>query len=209
MTTIFRFTSTFTHRGGSLLVALLASLAPVAPAAGQSTAATDARPFTADLGARAGDEIVVSWIDPVAERGGPYVRNEVLQLMSFDGRHIVGKRGHRVVVVDANSIRRLQRRVGTKPASAPAMVAGSAAGFAAGFLLGMTDADPSRGRSAVDAGLTGGVLVGAPLGAIVAWLASRSRGIYEDVDVGGRRVTSAARVSPSGAVGLAISVGTR
>jgi hypothetical protein len=30
-------------------------------------------------------------------------------------------------------------------------------------------------------GLSTGVLVGAPVGALVAWAASRSRGIYEDV----------------------------
>jgi hypothetical protein len=47
-------------------------------------------------------------------------------------------------------------------------------------------------RDRVDSGLSTGVLLGAPVGALVAWAASRSRGIYEDVPFPDLRVRRAA-----------------
>jgi hypothetical protein len=158
-----------------------------------------------------GEEVRVSWYDNAGSLGTlPAVRSTTVRLVSMDESQLVGRRGDRLHIVDTRSIRRVQRRIGTKPASAPAMVAGSAGGFAAGFLFGTFGADATRGRSALDAGLSTGVLVGAPLGALIAWLSSRSRGIYEDVPVPRAvRVRTIANVSPTGRVGLAVTVGSR
>jgi len=163
--------------------------------------------------ALSGEEVRVSWYDHLGSGGTfPAARSMTLRLVSMDEGQLVGRSGDRLYVLDTRSIRRLQRRIGTKPASAPAMVAGSAGGFAAGFLIGTFGADASRGRSTVDAGLSMGVLVGAPLGAFIAWVSSRSRGIYEDVTVPRAvrvRVRTVASVSPTGRVGLAVTVRSR
>jgi hypothetical protein len=104
-----------------------------------------------------------------------------------DGGGLIGRFDGRTYVIERGSVLRLRRRIGTRPATAPEMVAGSAIGFAAGFLVGALASPDDR----VDLGLSTGVLVGAPVGALVAWAASRSRGIYEDVPFPDFRVSRA------------------
>jgi hypothetical protein len=162
-------------------------------------------------GPAVGEELIVTYVTsrygPGALRSTSTVR---LELVANDSHQLVGRSRGQLLVIDARSIRRVKRRIGTRPASAPAMVAGSAAGFAAGFLIGATSSaggsQVSGGRSAADDGLVAGVLVGAPLGAFVAWVASRSRPIYEDLGIGD--VRPSVRVAPTGQVGLAISIPT-
>ena len=136
------------------------------------------------------------------------LRQERLELVSVGDGHLMGRRGAGVLVVRATSIKRLERQIGTKPASAPAMAIGSAAGFAGGFVLGalFASADPTVNGSSdtMNFGLSSGVLIGAPLGAIVAWLASRARPIYQDVLVAD--VTPFVAVEPAGGVGVSLKV---
>jgi len=127
--------------------------------------------------------------------------------MISDGYLVIESRNGTVVVA-MSSVHGIQRRVGTKPASAPAMVVGSAAGFAAGFVIGSLayQEDVSSTSSASNHGLAVGVLLGAPAGAIIAWLTSRSRPIYEDLSLGSATPTVA--VGPSGRVGFSMSLAT-
>ena len=157
-----------------------------------------------------GDVLRVSWRARSATMLRDTRQITTLEFVRMDPSQLVGRRRGRLVVLDARAIRTVRRRIGTKPASAPAMVIGSGAGFAVGFLVGALSAttdDRPGGRSAADAGLSTGVLLGAPLGAFVAWIASRSHGIYEDVPI--PRVRPVASLSRSGRVGLSFILGTR
>lgn len=144
------------------------------------------------------------------DRNGPavyrYRRTVEVEVQRIDGRYLLGWSHGAIVPIDLASIRSVKRHVGTRPASAPAMVLGSAAGFAGGFLVGTIAHSGNRSspRSAVDDGLVAGVLMGAPLGALVAWLTSRGRPIYEDVELWDILPTVAA--SPSGGVGLGLTI---
>lgn len=155
-----------------------------------------------------GDEVRVSWSSQSGSR--TYPMTSYLEFVRMDESQIVGRRHGRLVVIDTRRIRSVRRRIGTKPASAPAMVIGSGAGFAVGFLAGAVGAG-GRARpgnpSAADAGLSTGVLVGAPLGALIAWIVSRSHGIYEEVPI--RRVRPVPTLSPSGGLGVSLRLGTR
>jgi len=156
-----------------------------------------------------GEEVRVRWS---AGSGYSYGfdthRMAVGDVVDYNGSHLMLRRGQRFFTVPMASVQTLQRRIGTKPASAPAMVGGSAAGFAAGFLAGaltggVNGAYPGFDR--VDAGLQTGVLIGAPIGAFVAWLTSRSRGIYEDVPFSD--MVTGIVVDPRGGVAVSIKAG--
>jgi hypothetical protein len=132
----------------------------------------------------AGETVLISWRDPVVVGAlSPYHKRRITVLRT-DARQIVGRLDGRTQVIDGSAIIRIRRKIGTRPPTAPEMVAGSAIGFGTGFLIGAIGASTDR----VDAGLSTGVLLGAPAGALVAWVASRSRGIYEDVPLPGVRV---------------------
>lgn len=159
-----------------------------------------------------GDRIRVRWDDG---SWSPYslapLRSATLDLVFLDETLLVGRRGERLVLINAQSIRSMQRRIGTRPASAPAMVIGSGAGFAAAFLAGAFKAavDPSVNDTGgvVNAGLSAGVLIGAPLGALVAWLNALSHPIYEDIGIA--HLTPGVAMEPSGAVGVSLAISTR
>jgi len=154
-----------------------------------------------------GERILVTYD---VDRNGPlvyrYRRTVELEVQRIDGRYLFGWSRGAIVPVDLASIRGVKRQVGTRPASAPAMAMGSAAGFAGGFLVGALahSARPSSTRSAVDDGLVAGVLIGAPLGAFVAWLTSRGRPIYEDVELWD--ILPSVAASPAGGVGLGLTI---
>lgn len=164
-----------------------------------------------NAGPRVGEQLVVTY---VTDRLGPLVNNFrrtiYIRFVMIDGGRLVGQDGDRYFSIDTASIRTVKRRIGTKPASAPAMALGSAAGFAAGFLVGAvshsTRPDVRGGQTAVNRGLSTGVLVGAPLGAFVAWVASRSRPIYEEVRIGRARPSVA--LGLSGRMRLSVSIVT-
>ncbi len=121
---------------------------------------------------------------------------------------VVLHRAGREVEVPLGVVTTIERRIGTRPASAPAMVKGSAIGFVAGFAAGLLRANVDttvRPDERVDAGIVGGVLVGAPIGAFIAYLTSRSRGIYEKVPYRGLQANVA--VTPDGRTGLSFRVG--
>jgi hypothetical protein len=155
----------------------------------------------------AGERLVVTYD---VDRNGPavyqYRRTVDLEVQRIDGRYLFGWSHGAIVPIDLASIRSVKRQVGTKPPSAPAMVLGSAAGFAGGFLVGALahTGTPSSTRSAVDDGLVAGVLIGAPLGAFVAWVTSRGRPIYEDVDLWD--IVPSVAASPAGGVGLGLTI---
>jgi hypothetical protein len=154
-----------------------------------------------------GERLVVTY---EVDRNGPavyrYRRTVELEVQRIDGRYLLGWSHGAIVPVDLASIRSVKRQIGTKPASAPAMVFGSAAGFAGGFLVGALahSGAPSSTRSTVDDGLAAGVLIGAPLGAFVAWLTSRGRPIYEDVELWD--ILPSVAASPAGGVGLGLTI---
>lgn len=156
-----------------------------------------------------GDEVRVSYYNanmPLGYGGPSLVVGEVVDVNESG---FLLRKGRRLITVHASTVRSVELRVGTKPASAPAMVAGSAIGFVSGFALGaltggFNHKDPNVDR--VEAGLTTGVLVGAPAGAIVAWLTSRQRGIYEKVPFGD--VLSSMVVGVNGTVGFSIPTGS-
>ena len=157
-----------------------------------------------------GDEVRVYWYDRYATASSfRHLRAQTFDLLRIEQGQLVGRRGERIHVIETGTVRSLQRRIGTRPASAPAMAAGSAGGFAAAFVVGTLVA--ASNADAVNVGLSAGVLVGAPLGAVVAWLASRSRGIYEEVHLPGASGRWAAALHPGriDAVGLPCGVRTR
>jgi hypothetical protein len=139
-----------------------------------------------------GETVVVTWRDPtiIGVANPPSTRRVVI--VGADDTQLIGRFDGRMYIIERGSITRVRRRIGTRPATAPEMVAGSAIGFATGFLVGALGSSHDR----VDSGLSTGVLLGAPVGALVAWAASRSRGIYEDVpfpDVRVRRTAASGR----------------
>ncbi|MSR19899.1 MAG: hypothetical protein EXR91_02835 [Gemmatimonadetes bacterium] len=159
------------HPMARLALALLA-FAP-SPAVAQSTVAL-----------APGDDVRVAWF----EQSPTFTAFRVVRIESFDvvrsdENQLLGRRGQKVFLIDPGALRTVQRRIGTKPVSAPEVVLGSGAGFALGFLVGALGASANGSGDVANAGLSSGVLLGAPLGAFVAWVASRSRGIYEDVEV--------------------------
>ncbi|MDH3208269.1 MAG: hypothetical protein OEO79_16835 [Gemmatimonadota bacterium] len=191
------------------LIPALAALVVCCPAPVQSQAAS------ASLSAapRVGEELVVSYVgDQISPFVFGYRRTVRMEFRAMEGRRLVGRVGDRLLMIDTAAIRTVRRQIGTKPASAPAMVAGSAAGFAAGFVVGAMvrhrsrawSQDPDPGMSPVNRGLATGVLVGAPLGAFAAWVVSRSRPIYEEVQIG--RARPSVVMDLSGRVGLTVSV---
>lgn len=156
-----------------------------------------------------GDELVVTYD---TNRNGPFMHNYRATargtLKQASNGYLVLDTRSGTVVVQVSAIRSIRRRIGTKSASAPAMALGSAAGFTAGFLIGALAyrEDASSASSASNNGLAVGVLLGAPAGAFVAWLASRRRPIYEDLELVG--AVPAVSLSPSGRLGLTVSVST-
>jgi len=157
-------------------------------------------------GPRVGERLVVTL--------GPLVYNHRrvvhVEFLMVDEGWLVGRDGDRYLAIDTASIRSVRRRIGTKPASAPAMALGSAVGFATGFVIGavlQSTGEAYAGRqTASNRGLSTGVLIGAPIGALVAWAASRSRPIYETVPLGRARPSVA--MDPSGRVGVSLSIPT-
>jgi hypothetical protein len=135
-----------------------------------------------------GETVVVTWRDPaiIGVANPPSSRRVVV--VGADDTRLIGRFDGRTYIIERGTVVRVRRRIGTRPATAPEMVAGSSIGFATGFLVGALGATDDR----VDSGLSTGVLLGAPVGALVAWAASRSRGIYEDVPFPDLRVRRAA-----------------
>ena len=158
-----------------------------------------------------GEEVRISWWDPaVPTYAFNAPRVVTAEVIDYNGDSLMLRRGDRVFTVTLAQTRSIKRRIGTRPASAPAMVGGSAAGFAAGFALGALTGGLEGGGADVDrvqSGLTTGVLIGAPLGALVAWLASRSQGIYEDVPFGD--LIAGLIADPDGRLGLSLKLGGR
>jgi hypothetical protein len=136
-----------------------------------------------------GETLLVSWQDRAFIGTPRAYRRQELQLVRANGLQLIGRRDGRTYLIERSAITRLRRRIGTRPATAPEIVTGSAIGFGAAFLLGAMSSPGDR----ADIGLSRGVLVGAPLGALVAWVRSRSRGIYEDA------ILPEFRVAPTGA----------
>jgi hypothetical protein len=180
-----------------LFVAFL--LTTPVPAIAQSSALSD------------GEEVRIRWRIPYDHSYGlPLQRFTVGKVVDQTSTHIMVERRGRFMTVPIASVSSVERRIGTKPATAPAMVMGSGIGFAAGFAAGaiLSSLDrSSQDGDAVDKGLSTGVLLGAPLGALFVYAASRSRGIYEPVDMAGLRPTLA--VDPSGRVGVRVRIGSR
>ncbi|MDA0328035.1 MAG: hypothetical protein O2958_03320 [Gemmatimonadetes bacterium] len=135
-----------------------------------------------------GEQVKVRWHDRSwSQTGQPGMRSVIAEVEAYDANWIRVRRGKRIIDVPTTAITNIQRRVGTRPASAPAMVIGSGLGFAGGFLGGLMVAQLDRtatGSDVVNTGLKGGILVGAPMGALFAYFNSRSRGIYEDIGLG-------------------------
>jgi hypothetical protein len=135
-----------------------------------------------------GETIVVTWRDRALIGATHLSSTRRVTVVGADSSGLIGRFDGRTYLIERSSVVRMRRRIGTRPATAPEMVAGSAIGFAAGFLVGAMGATEDR----VDLGLSTGVLLGAPVGALVAWAASRRRGIYEDVPFPDMRVRRAA-----------------
>jgi hypothetical protein len=159
-------------------------------------------------GPGAGERLVVTF---VTDLYGPLSRSHrsrvEMDFVAIEGVRLLGATRDRVLSIDTRSILSVKRQIGTKPASAPAMVLGSAAGFAVGFLVGsIAHSDGSGQTTAVGSGLSTGVLLGAPTGALVAWVASRSRPIYEEVRIG--PAIPSVSLAPSGRTSVAVSVAT-
>ncbi|MDH3270304.1 MAG: hypothetical protein OEN56_03165 [Gemmatimonadota bacterium] len=154
-----------------------------------------------------GDEVRVRW----EYAGRPsyafgYTRSAIARVVDVSPSHLTLRRGNRDFVVPVRGVQTLERRVGTRPASAPRMVIGSGLGFLGGVAIGVlrAEADPTI-ESSGDFGLSMGVLIGAPVGALIAYVTSRERGIYEPVGVAG--IFSGMRIDPSGRVGLSVRIG--
>jgi hypothetical protein len=131
-----------------------------------------------------GETALVVWREPTLVGSSPVYRQRELVVVRADALQLVGRSRDRMYIIERVAVTRVRRRIGTRPATAPEIVAGSAIGFGAAFVLGAASSSGDR----ADMGLSTGVLVGAPIGALVAWLASRSRGIYEDVPMPDVRV---------------------
>jgi hypothetical protein len=158
----------------------------------------------------AGDEVRVRWSFGSQYGYGLNTASVVTaEVVEYTQWNIQLRRGSRVFTLPMSSVQALERRIGTKPASAPAMVKGSAIGFLAGFAAGVLTAK-SNGAvpsdEVVDSGVVGGVLLGAPVGAFIAYLTSRRRGIYEKVPF--NRMNADFAVAPSGRMGLSLALPT-
>ena len=156
-----------------------------------------------------GDEVRVTWEDArYVAMGIPGLRRTTAEVVSVNVDYIQLARGSRRITVPTWSVRGVEKRVGTKPASAPAMVAGSGIGFAGGFAIGMLtgafDRTPGEG-SRTSSGIATGILVGAPVGALIAYITSRSRGIYADVGFGS--ALASLTLDAKGGVGFSIPTG--
>ena len=192
---------------------LIPALTAILCATGASSAR--AQGFPGEAAAKSsiepGDELVVTFLEESRPFQHGYRRTVRGEYLAMAGEHLIIDTRYGSVVIDTASVRTVRRRIGTKPASAPAMALGSAAGFLSGFLIGsMTYQEGGRAggtSSASNNGLALGVLLGAPAGALVAWLASRSRPIYENVPV--RPALSGLAVDPTGRVGLSFTIPTR
>jgi hypothetical protein len=158
-----------------------------------------------------GEEVRVRWVLRSDQTYGfPVHRSVVGEVIDQGPGHIMVKRKGQFVTVPLGRLTSVERRIGTKPASAPAMVLGSGIGFAAGFLAGVVAGSLDRTAEegdTFDNGLVTGVLFGAPIGALVVYAASRSRGIYEAVDMAS--ALPAVAIKPTGRVGLSMRVATR
>lgn len=158
-----------------------------------------------------GDRIRVMWREGVASPYHNYLRSEHLDLVLIDETRLVGRDGDRVRVIPLNQVAHLDKRVRTRPATAPEIVIGSAMGFAAAFTLGALKSivDPSvEGSSTiVNDGVRTGVLVGAPLGAVAAYLNAMARPLYEEIGIGAQRPV--VLPTTNGAVHFGISVPSR
>jgi len=151
-----------------------------------------------------GDEVRIRWsYDGTSSFAHTVTQSAIAEVVDVSPSHVMLRRGGRNFTVPLRTVRTLERRVGTKPASAPRMVIGSGLGFLGGMAFGLASAqaDPTI-ENAGDYGLSMGVLVGAPIGALVAWITSRERGIYERV--GMRQLVQGWTVDPSGRVGLTV-----
>jgi hypothetical protein len=131
-----------------------------------------------------GETVLVSWRDRGSMGAANAYRRRELVVVRSNALQLIGRDDGHIYLIERGTITSVRRRIGTRPATAPEIVAGSAIGFGAAFLLGAMSSPGDR----ADMGLSSGVLVGAPLGALVAWVASRSRGIYEDVPLPDLRV---------------------
>jgi hypothetical protein len=144
-----------------------------------------------------GERVQIAWRD--AALAGPHrIRIHAVDVVRVEGGVIVGRTAGETQVIAVESIHHVRRRVGSRPATAPELVGGSAIGFATMFVASLVG-----GRSTND-GLSSGVLVGAPVGALVAWIRSRGRGIYEDVPI-----PVSFTLSPSARVGVAAGLTVR
>jgi hypothetical protein len=155
-----------------------------------------------------GEEVRVIWTQAYPNSVGFTTHRSVVgELVDQNATHMMVRRGARFVTVPMSTVKRVERRIGTKPASAPAMVIGSGIGFGAGFMAGIL----TRGNRStttderINKGIATGVLLGAPVGALVAYITSRQRGIYEEV--GFASLLSGLAVAPSGRVGVSVKVG--
>ena len=155
-----------------------------------------------------GDRIRVTWREGVASPYHSYLRSIHLDLVLIDESRLVGRDGDRVRVIPLNQVTSLQKRLRTRPASAPEVVIGSAMGFAAAFTFGALKSivDPSvEGSSAIiNDGVMAGVVIGAPLGAVAAYLNAMARPLYEEIGLGAQ--TSIVLPTASGTVHFGISI---
>jgi len=182
----------------SRLIASLLLTAPT-PAIAQSSALSD------------GEEVRIRWRAAYDySYGFSTQRLTVGTVVDQTRSHILVKQRGRFLTVPMASVTSLERRIGTKPATAPAMVKGSGIGFAAGFLAGFVASSLDRTAESgdrVSSGITTGVLLGAPIGALFVYANSRSKGIYEPVEMAG--LLPSVAVEPSGRVGVRIRIGSR
>ncbi len=151
-----------------------------------------------------GDEVRIRWsYDGSSSFAHTVTQVAIAEVVDVSPSHVMLRRGGRNFTVPMGTVQSLERRIGTKPASAPRMVIGSGLGFLGGVAFGIisAQADPTI-ENASDYGLSMGVLLGAPVGALVAWATSRERGIYERVGV--RQLVSGWTVDPTGRVGLTV-----
>lgn len=151
-----------------------------------------------------GDEVRIRWsYDGTSSFAHTMTQTAIAQVVDISPSHVVLRRSGRTFTVPMRTVRSVERRVGTKPASAPRMVIGSGLGFLGGVVFGLAtaQADPTI-EDVSDYGLSMGVLVGAPVGALIAWATSRERGIYERLGV--PQLVSGWTIDPTGRVGVAV-----
>lgn len=155
-----------------------------------------------------GDRIRVMWREGVTSPFHSYLRSDHLDLVLIDRTRLIGRDGERVRVIPLSQVASVQRRVRTRPATAPEIVIGSAVGFAAGFTLGALKSivDPSVEGSSViiNDGVMAGALIGAPLGAVAAFLNSKARPLYEEIGLGDRHPVILPTTSGTVHVGITV-----